>query len=80
MAKNDSNRQMLGREYYQLLNRMCDCHSTLTSIVRNASYSKSIKDETDPMVSTLRNLIESVDHSLQVVISIQMRAGITVEP
>ena len=58
MANNDVSRQALGREYYSLLDKMCDCHSILTSIVRNASYSQAIKDVTDPRIRDLRELME----------------------
>lgn len=80
MANNDSTRQTLGREYYCLLDRMCDCHATLTAIVRNASYSKSIKDVTDLRISDLRELIEATNRGLQEVIARQMKTKLTVEP
>ena len=80
MAKNDVTRQALGREYYSLIDRMCDCHSTLASIVRNASYSQAIKDVTDPRIRDLRELIEAMNRGLQEVIARQMRTKLTVEP
>ena len=80
MGNNDNTRQTLGREYYCLLDRMCDCHATLTSIVRNASYSKSIKDVTDLRISDLRELIEATNRGLQEVIARQMKTKVTVEP
>ena len=80
MANNDSTRQTLGREYYCLLDRMCDCHATLTAIVRNASYSKSIKDVTDLRISDLRELIEATNRGLREVLDRQMKTKLTVEP
>lgn len=80
MAKNDVSRQVLGREYYCLLDKMCDCHSILTSIVRNASYSESIKVVTDMRVRDLQELLEAMNRGLKEVIARQMRTKPTVEP
>lgn len=80
MAKNDVTRQTLERDYYKLLDRMCDCHSLLTSIVMNASYSKPVKDVTDLHVRDLRELIEATHRGLQEVIARQMKTKTTVEP
>lgn len=80
MAKNDVTRQVLGCEYYCLLDKMCDCHAILTSIVRNASYSESIKTVTDLRVRDLWELIESLNRGLKEVIDRQMKIKETVEP
>lgn len=80
MGNNDGTRQTLERDYYKLLDRMCDCHSLLTSIVMNASYSKPIKDVTDLRVRDLRELIEDMYRGLQEVITRQMETKLTVEP
>lgn len=80
MSKNEVTRQALEREYYSLLDRLCDCHSTLTSIVRNASYSQAIKDVTDPRIRDMQELIEATARGLQEVIARQMRTKVTVEP
>lgn len=80
MANNDCTRQVLGREYYSLLDKMCDCHSILTSIVRNASYSESIKVVTDMRVRDLQELLEAMNRGLKEVIARQMRTKPTVEP
>lgn len=80
MANNDVSRQALGREYYSLLDKMCDCHSILTSIVRNASYSKSIKDVSDLRIRDLQELLEATNRGLKEVLSRQMKTKVTVEP
>lgn len=80
MTKSDSTRQTLERDYYKLLDRMCDCHSLLTSIVMNASYSKPVKDVTDLRVRDLRELIEDMNRGLQEVIARQMGIKETVAP
>lgn len=80
MAKNDISRQALGREYYCLLDKMCDCHSILTSIVRNASYSESIKVVTDMRVRDLQELLEAMNRGLKEVLARQMKTKVTVEP
>ena len=79
MTKSDSTRQTLERDYYKLLDRMCDCHSLLTSIVMNASYSKPVKDVTDLRIRDLRELIEDTNRGLQEVIARQMGIKETVE-
>lgn len=79
MARNNVTRQALGREYYDLLDWAGVCQVTLAAIVRNASYSKSIKDVTDPRVRDLRELIEALNRGLQEVIDRQMKTKITVE-
>ena len=79
MAKNDVTRQTLERDYYKLLDRMCDSHSLLTSIVMNASYSKPVKDVTDLRIRDLRELIEDTNRGLQEVIARQMGIKETVE-
>ena len=80
MAKNDVSRQALGREYYSLLDKMCDCHALLTSIVRNASYRKPIKDVTDLRIRDLQELLEATNRGLREVLDRQMRTKPTVEP
>lgn len=80
MVNNDGTRQTLGREYYCLLDKMCDCHSILTSIVRNASYSKSIKDESDLRIRDLQELLEATNRGLREVLDRQMKTRTTVEP
>ena len=80
MAKNDVTRQALGREYYSLLDKMCDCHSILTSIVRNASYSQAIKDVTDLRIRDLHELLEATNRGLKEVLAWQMKTKVTVEP
>lgn len=79
MAKSDSTRQTLGREYYDLLDWGGVCQVALAAIVRNASYSKSIKDVTDPRIRDLRELIQSLNRGLQEVIDRQMRTKVTIE-
>lgn len=79
MAKNDSTRQALEREYYCLLDKMCDCHANLTAIVKNASYEQSIKKVTDARVRDIRDLLEGLNRGLQEVISLQMKTAITIE-
>lgn len=80
MANNDGTRQALGREYYSLIDRMCDCHSALASIVRNALYNQAIKDVTDPRIRDLQELIEAMNRGLLEVIARQMKTKTTVEP
>lgn len=80
MVKNEVARQALEREYYLLLDRMCDCHAALTSIVRNASYSESIKDATDPLIRDLYGPIAAMYRTTQEIIALQMKTKVTVEP
>lgn len=79
MAKNDDTRQTLEREYYCLLDKMCDCHSNLTAIVKNASYRQSVKEVTDVRVRDIRDLLEGLNRGLQEIIRIQMKTAITIE-
>lgn len=74
MAKNDSTRQTLEREYYCLLDKMCDCHANLT-----ASYDQSIKKVTDVRVRDIRDMLEGLNRGLQEVVSLQMKTAITIE-
>lgn len=79
MAKNDSTRQILGREYYDLLDVACSCQATLAAVVRNASYRQSVKEVTDIRVRDIRDLLEGLNRGLQEVISLQMKTAITIE-
>lgn len=79
MAKSDSTRQTLGREYYDLLDVACSCQATLTAVVRNASYRQSVKEVTDVRVRDIRDLLEELNRGLQEVISLQMKTAITIE-
>lgn len=80
MANNDGTRQALGREYYCLLDKMCDCHAILTAIVRNASYRKPIKDVTDLRIRDIQELLEATNRGLREVLDRQMKTKTTVEP
>lgn len=80
MANNDGTRQALGREYYSLLDKMCDCHAVLTFIIRNASYSESIKAVTDLRIRDLQELLETTSRGLKEVHARQMMSKVTVEP
>lgn len=79
MTSNNVSRQALGREYYKLLDRMCDCHAMLTAIVMNASYNQAVKDTTDPRVRDIHELIETMFRGLEEVIDRQMRTKTTIE-
>lgn len=79
MAKSDSTRQALGREYYDLLDTAASCQATLTAIVRNASYRQSVKEVTDIRVRDIQDLLDGLVRGLHEVLSRQMKTAITIE-
>ena len=79
MANSDNTRQTLGREYYDLLDVACSCQATLTAVVRNASYRRSVKEVTDIRVRDIHDLLEGLNRGLKEIIALQMKTAITID-
>lgn len=71
----DNSRQALGREYFQLLERLTDCLATAVVISRNASHKKSVKEVTDIRIRDLLGLLEVVNSEFLEVMAQQLEVG-----